>query len=131
MSITSTRSSVLSLYKQILRRTKISKKFNEGESYYNQALQEFRKHKMETDPALIQSFIKIAKSKLYYLDVVIPRAPNTFANTKEKLVYKEGSIVSQTQEFKPSTIFRDDRIDPDDLARHKRLVEYVVIKNKK
>jgi len=116
---------VLSLYKQLIRVAQDAKAPTGQQSYTEQIKAEFRRHLLETSEEVINGLIAKGKSKLGFLQVIAPRRNVTIASGKQHFVYRPGEGLIQTDIVKGrKTSFRDDRIDPDDLARHKRLLEY-------
>lgn len=121
------KSRVLSLYKEILRYAQDAKAPAGQPSFVEQARSAFREHISESSAEAIQTLVKKAESKLGYLKVIAPRRrrPTSDEGGKMRFVMKDGELLDIDGSVPRRTAFRDMRIDPDDLARHKRLLEYV------
>lgn len=120
------RSQVIGLYREILKYSREVKAPQGGASYFDQAKAEFRKHAQEPSEETIKFLITKAESKLGFLKVIAPRRIGSTAAGKQSFIYRSGEGLVETSATRlKKTAFRDDRIDPDDLARHKRLLEYV------
>lgn len=120
---------VLGLYREILKYSRDAKAPQGSLSYLDQAKAEFRKHAQEASEDVVKMLITKAESKLGYLKVIAPRRSRSVAGGKQSFVYRDGEgFVETTAGRAKKTAFRDDRIDPDDLARHKRLLEYAIFK---
>lgn len=122
-----TRSTVLQLYRQILRHSRLAKTPQGQIPYVDQAKAAFRLNISESNPQTIESLITKAKSKLGFLKIVTPNIRRTAPVGKQNYVFREGEglIEIESAEIK-KTSFKDNRIDPDDLARHRRLLEYAL-----
>lgn len=115
----------MSLYKQLMRLAKETKAPTGQLPYVEQLKAGFRQHMLETNEEAVNSLISKAKSKLGFLLVVAPRRKGAMAAGKQNFVFRQGEGLVQTNSVRSrKTTFRDDRIDPDDLARHQRLLEY-------
>lgn len=121
------RSTVLQLYRQILRHSRLAKTPQGQISYVEQAKAAFRLNVAESNPQTIESLITKAKSKLGFLKIVTPNIRRTTPAGKQNYVFREGEGLIETESADiKKTSFKDNRLDPDDLARHRRLLEYVV-----
>lgn len=122
------RSQVLGVYREILRYAKDAKAPQSGVSYFDQAKAEFRNHMLESNEEIIKGLIAKAESKLGFLKMIVPRRRSPTVGGKQNFVYREGEGLVEVSALRnKKTAFRDDRLDPEDLARHKRLVEYVIL----
>lgn len=120
------RSQVLGVYREILRYARDAKAPQGSISYFEQAKAEFRLHVAEMDQEVIKKLIEKAQSKLGFLKIVAPRRSATMTGGKSNYVFREGEgLVEKSTLRSKNTVFKDDRIDPDDLARHHRLLKYV------
>jgi len=118
---------ILSLYKQLLRLAQDTKAPAGHLPYVEQIKAGFRLYRSETNVETIHTLIAKAKSKLGFLSMVSPRRKSSMASGKQHFVYRQGEGLIQVDNTRPrSTTFRDNRIDPDDLARHQRLLECVL-----
>jgi hypothetical protein len=123
---------VLGLYKEILRYARFAKAPEGQAPYFEQAKAEFRLNMNASGEDLLQKLVAKAQSKLGFLKVISPRKKGTIATGKQHFVFREGEGLVNTESVKArKTAFMDKRIDPDDLARHKRLLEYVIAAHKK
>lgn len=119
------RSQVIGLYREILKYSRDVKAPQGSASYFDQAKAEFRKHAQEPSEEAIKLLITKAESKLGFLKVIAPRRVGSGSGGKQSFIYRSGEGLVETSATRAKkTAFRDDRIDPDDLARHKRLLEY-------
>jgi hypothetical protein len=119
-----TRTIVLDLYRNILRHARAATTPQGQISYLEQAKAAFRQHSTESEPEAIQTLINKAQSKLGFLKVITPRLRRTATSGKQNFVFRDGEgLVETTSSKLRKTSFRDDRIDPEDIARHNRLLE--------
>ena len=113
------RSDVISIYKRLKRTINGIDAQNKREGYLKKFHKEFKKNVNVTDPTKKSELYEYAKSKLGYLEVISTYKHSTVPY--ERLIYKNGEIVEGSAEIRNSH-FKDQRLDPDDLAKHKRLL---------
>jgi hypothetical protein len=92
-----------------------------------EARTEYRKNAAEQDAAKIDALVKKADSKLSFLKMITPRRAVTTGNGGRYVVF-EGEIVEGASAKRKSG-FKDTRPDPDDIARHERLLKFVQLLN--
>eukprot|EP01126_Amoeba_proteus_P056701 TRINITY_DN7159_c0_g1_i1.p1 TRINITY_DN7159_c0_g1~~TRINITY_DN7159_c0_g1_i1.p1 ORF type:complete len:119 (+),score=9.41 TRINITY_DN7159_c0_g1_i1:145-501(+) len=82
----------------------------------------FRRNKAETDSTKISRLLHEANDHLSFLRMISPRTnPHSPRNTGV-FVVKDGEVVQGRARRISKQSFKDMRLDPDDIARHERLV---------
>lgn len=110
---------IISIYKRLSRTINGIPNSSKRDSYMKKFKKEFKKNMNETDPKKIESLYEYAQSKLGFLEVVSNYKPRKVPI--ERYVVKDGEIIEGESE-KRRAHFKDQRIDPDDMARHQRLL---------
>lgn len=116
------RADVISIYKTLVRTINGISKETQRSQYMKKMKKEFRIHSKETDPSKIEELYKYANSKLDYLRVLSTYRPEAKIES-QRFVYRDGEVVEGTSSVRDRRHYRDNtKVDPDDLARHQRLV---------
>jgi len=112
---------VLLLYKQLLR---IAKKLPIPQSHktINEIKSQFRSHRIEKDPNLIEKHIQKALDQISFLKMITPHSFDLKAYNSTHYVVRDGNIIQGHGEKKGSRVLIDNSLDPDDLKRHYKLL---------
>lgn len=112
---------VTRLYREMLRAVR-----QLPEADRSGALQEvrigFRKHAHEKSQKEIDGLLKIAQGRLGYIKIVTPRRPENQAGVK-RFIVKDGSVAEGSDGLARAGLVQHAGIYPDDIARHKYLIE--------
>jgi len=129
-AIAAQKTRVLGLYREMLRHAQnlpIAKRMDA----LSQIKSEFKANIAKSASSeVLAPLLAKAESKLGYLRIVSPRRGRVSqsAGQAQHWVLRDGELVEGYSK-RARADFLDQRLDPDDIARHKRLLEFVFLPN--